>query len=77
MKLWKIADPIKKLLAKLRLIECVWLEDHDGEMTLSIKRWDCYGPYAYRMWLINLRSNLLPDGTVNGPCYVKYWYDYK
>ena len=69
---------IKKILAKLGIIQLVWLEDHDGDITLSIKRKHPFGGYmAYRIYLTGRVVRLLPDGSTLGTDYVKRWMDYK
>ena len=68
---------IKMLLAKLGILKLIWLEDHDGHLTLSIKRkHPLGGDMAYRMWEINRMVKLNADGSCHGVSYVKRWVEY-
>lgn len=67
----------KILLAKLGLLELVWLQDSDGDLTLSIKRKHPFGgTMAYRFWVISKAVRLKEDGTCSGQSYVRHWKPY-
>lgn len=74
----KFMNILKILLAKLGFIKLVWLEDFDGELTLSVKKKSKSGEYyAYRYMFSDRIVKLLDDRSCIGIGYVKRWIDYE
>jgi hypothetical protein len=65
---------IKRIWAFITRGDCVWLDDFDGDITLTIARKTRSGELmAERYWPYNIRSVVLnPDGTTS--CnYIERW----
>ena len=62
-----VMDWIKKLFQK----DYALLRTPDGHIKAKVE-WFCGRPYA-SPYLKNTRTELLPDGRVDGACYVKHW----
>ena len=71
---------ILRLLAMLRLIELVWLEDHQKNIYLTIKKRHPFGGYWCHVypWSKIGSVQLKDDGTCYGESYyIKRWTPYK
>lgn len=65
---------IKRIWAKLTNGKLVWLEDFDGDVTLTIARKHPFeGLLAQRMPFGIRPLQLLEDGSIRPNCYVKRW----
>jgi len=66
---------IKRIWAYLTNGELVWLQDHDGEVTLTIARRTVFNTLiAKRYWPFDIKIVILsPDGNVLNGGYVRKW----
>lgn len=68
-----------KLLAKLKLINLVWIKLYDGTWELTCKGHkvpDGWMTYRFPLLrIVPLKLNL--DGTTTGVIYINSWVDYK
>lgn len=66
---------MRRLIARLLGWQVVYLLDFDGEVVRRLAEPTPFGLLAWRMSRIFRirRVLLLPDGSVQGACYVKAW----
>ena len=69
-------ETLKRLAAFLLRRELVWLQDHDGEVTLKLAWRNPFGLFCYRHTPQVGMCVLHPDGTVGGLSYVHAWKPY-
>ena len=66
---------IIRIVAFITRRNLVWLEDYDGEVTLSIEQVTPFGKRTAKRWRRNSDINVIlcDDGTTEGLAYVKKW----
>jgi hypothetical protein len=69
-----------RILAFFRIIDLVWLEDHEGEVYLTIKRKSPFVGYWCRVYPISCVGHVIlnDNGTCKGDSsYIKRWKNYR